>query len=300
MNYRPLKYPLRSGDQLFFMHIPKTGGTTLRAILETQFKPEEIGPFINKSLQLRLRESDPSENWSQFRFLTGHFDYNIYKALPRKPVYLTMLRHPVQRTISVYMHAIRDPNHKLYRIVAEQQVSLSDFLQLPEAKHRIYNRQTQMVAGVRWSDRKNTVSEQTLLEIARVHLDEFAFFGLTERFEESIRLLTYTFDWQPIRHYEALNVTPPSSRRAVITPDILDAIMPHIQLDIELYRFAEELLEVRLQQMQVELRNQPKLRHPVHLRPIGRRLAAIRQKFVPDGSPLGNFYVHLRRRLLGW
>jgi hypothetical protein len=53
---------------------------------------------------------------------------------------------------------------------------------------------------------------------AKRRLDRFAFVGLTERFPESVMLLAYTFDWQPVREVRVLNVTQRRILRDQLAP----------------------------------------------------------------------------------
>ncbi|NJP06719.1 MAG: hypothetical protein HC837_14425 [Chloroflexaceae bacterium] len=95
------------------------------------------------------------------------------------------------------------------------------------------------------------MSDTSVVAIAKAHLDGCAFVGLTERFDDSLRLLCYTFGWSPIEHYVSQNVTP-AELRPEITPAQEALILKRNALDLELYTYAQQLFTRRLQQMEAE------------------------------------------------
>lgn len=94
----PIPYILRPEDQLYFLHIPKTAGTTLISLLDLHFAPDEICPI---QLDTKIHELIP-EKIAHYRLIRGHLDYDFYKLLAKKPIYITMLRDPLERVISLY------------------------------------------------------------------------------------------------------------------------------------------------------------------------------------------------------
>ncbi|NJL22916.1 MAG: sulfotransferase family protein [Leptolyngbyaceae cyanobacterium SM1_3_5] len=103
-----LEYRLQAEDQLCLIHIPKTAGTTLTAILDAQFSVDQICPPL---LNLQTGNSELQEHGAillpeqitRYKLLRGHFHHDLIdRFLVKKPHYLTMLRHPIDRTISLY------------------------------------------------------------------------------------------------------------------------------------------------------------------------------------------------------
>lgn len=90
---------LTAKDQLCFMHIPKTGGLTLVAILDRFYREDEICPLHQATWRL------PREKLSKYRLIIAHGSYQEFVSdrIPR-PLFVTWLRHPVERTLSVYQH----------------------------------------------------------------------------------------------------------------------------------------------------------------------------------------------------
>src|SRR4030095_14701020 len=73
--------------------------------------------------------------------------------------------------------------------------------------------------------------------LAKVHLESLAFFGLKERFDDSVKLLAYTFGWPPIKMKATLNIAPSESKPNV-TPEVQALLEKTNRLDMELYQYA--------------------------------------------------------------
>jgi len=70
----------------YFVHIPKTGGTTLVKMLKDRFNI------------LHIDEECKVDGYESYDIIFGHSSYRVYDHLPR----VTFVRHPVNRLISQY------------------------------------------------------------------------------------------------------------------------------------------------------------------------------------------------------
>jgi len=98
-----------------------------------------------------------------------------------------------------------------------------------------------------------SLSEQKILETAKKHLSECAFFGLVEKYEESLFLLCYTFGWKPFRDIFKLNFAFNKSQRSEITKEAMKSVDERTKLDTELYQYAKNLFESSYVQMVEQL-----------------------------------------------
>lgn len=83
-------------ELIYFIHVPKTGGTTLQHVLVAGFPREKIAP-ANNILALSVGEV------LKARFIGGHFSYAATTLIPRKKVKrVSIFRDPAERLMSVY------------------------------------------------------------------------------------------------------------------------------------------------------------------------------------------------------
>ena len=89
-------FMLELNDILYFLHIPKTAGTSLATWLASHFKISEVCPILEFSA---LRQ-DPDQ-MRRYRFFTGHWGMKL-PALVEGTRIVTWLRDPARRLLSNY------------------------------------------------------------------------------------------------------------------------------------------------------------------------------------------------------
>jgi hypothetical protein len=97
---------------LCFLHIPKTGGTSLTDAVARLFPHDRVftdGGDLTVDYLERL-----GERISGRVFLTGHPGIGVAKALEPKADLITMLRRPADQAVSNYLHVLSDPLNPLH------------------------------------------------------------------------------------------------------------------------------------------------------------------------------------------
>lgn len=108
----------------------------------------------------------------------------------------------------------------------------------------------------------NTEITRANLNIAKQRLKKIAFLGLVEKFQDSLFLLSYTFGWRPIWDTTRLNATRDQQDPRSTSPQVLARVRDSVSLDLELYRFAQDIFEQRFNDMtQTLLRRYGKREH---------------------------------------
>lgn len=262
-------------DQIYFLHIPKTAGTSFRKVIEAQFSPEEICPCtVMQELAEMVRRD--TKQLASYSLIAGHMGYTVVSFLPTPPRVITMLRDPIARTISRFNYmkqhvqgSIRAPwNHARF---LDPDVSIDDFLAFEPTRRLITNFQVRNLAqdfdltktytdfdGKAIAPKMNKLfaytstgmSDEDLLSKAKQRLASCEFVGITERFEESVVLLCRTFGWESIMGIPFLNA---ASQSAGLDCSLSEQTRADLQactsLDTALYEFANELFEQRYQHM---------------------------------------------------
>ncbi|MGI0026214.1 MAG: sulfotransferase family 2 domain-containing protein [Nitrosopumilaceae archaeon] len=266
-----IQYQLKKDDILYFMHIPKTAGTTLVTIIDDHF---DLDSICKAQLWVQILQNR-HQDFAKCRLIRGHFGYGLHNILPKKPAYITMLRDPIERTISQYEHSRRSKFARL-KDSSIIDTSFSHLINDPTASPIFTNKQTRHLAldldvlsltAHMDKDSKDNffydsfmafmspdISDEKMLNIAKQHLSEFAFFGITERFEDSLSLMCYTFGWKPIPNIIKQNVAPSRSAKEELAKETLDAITECTRLDTELYQYACKIFDDRFSQMVQDLK----------------------------------------------
>ena len=230
---------------LFFIHVPKTGGTTFSSIIERLFAPEDIYPIYVKS--------DNHNDWNDFVALSdvnkqkvkafyGHVYYGQHVAIPQPVRYITIMRDPVERVISLYCHFLNDEQNALHEEV--KRTDIQEFVG-KNIDGQACNQQTMMLAGRRLPLPANG---SELLEIAKKNVDEnILVTGFTERFDETLVLTRRLLDFPP-PYYVKKNISNKKFRKKDFDQATIELIRECNSLDYELYdyamkRFDEKILE---------------------------------------------------------
>jgi hypothetical protein len=228
-------------ETAFFIHIPKTAGTTLHRIIDRQY-PRRARHFVYHHHQgvQELKEMSHAQR-TELRMVRGHIPYGLHEFLPRPVKYFTILRDPVERVISYYYYVQREPEHYRYDYANAPGMTIKRYLE-EHTSLQTDNMQTRLVSGI-WTDVGYGECTPAMLEQAKENLAErIAVVGLTEQFDETLLLLQRAFGWRSV-YYHWHNVTQGRPRRASLSPDALDVIAAHNQLDVELYSFGRKLFE---------------------------------------------------------
>lgn len=251
------------GDQIYFLHIAKTAGTSFRSLIDTQFKPEEIAPFYLTHELAEWIKHHKTEKLRNYRLIRGHMGWTPVTYLEAMPHVITMLRDPVARTVSHYRHIIREENHWMYPAFKRRRVTIEEFLEYPPARRLITNFQTRNLAET-WSLQENymddagrmmepslgrlmaygsvSLEEPDLFMLAQERFTQCAFVGVTDRFDESMARFDKQFNWrQQSTSVPKLNRAPEEEIK--LAPETRRKIEELTQLDRALYEIGIKELE---------------------------------------------------------
>lgn len=219
----------------FFVHIPKTAGTTLLHIIEEQYSA--AATLSSRGVALSGRRALLEAMPDHIRVVAGHFHFGMRRFFPRPCRAFTMLRDPVDRLLSAYYFIARSaekPNHQALR---------RGELTMEKLARRQGAVQARFIAGY---GPMEEVAPEVLLREAKENLaSNMAAFGLTEHFDASLLLFNEALGWQ-VNGYVRENVTRDRPALQAREPGELEMIRNHCAVDVELYGFAKELFGQRL------------------------------------------------------
>jgi len=232
-----------SSQSVLFLHIPKTGGTTLRSIISRQYAPATTYEIINPINEhvVGFREKSAAERL-RYKMLHGHMSYGLHEFMSNDYVYITMLRDPLRRAVSDYAFVSSNALHPLYENVKD--MSFGEYL-TSGMTGQLENGQTRLIAG---DCAPGDIGIPTLrpitdqdFERACINLERhFSVVGVLERFDESLVLMQQALGWKN-PFYVRENVTGKGTKPHLSTKD-LEIARTQNQYDMKLYAYACERL----------------------------------------------------------
>lgn len=249
----------------------KTAGTTLALDLHGDFAPEvvypgaldrsspdDVEPYISVAHVLRAAAARPD-----LRLFTGHFAACVCDLMPTRPRTLTLLRDPVERTISVLKHF--KSRFERYDSLTLEQIYDDEFV----FEYFVHDHQTKMFSATPADGIETFVSRLTHAENVARHrglapVDATATFtvdagrlaaaretlaavevvGITERYAGFVEDLRVRFGWWPSgAHADArANV---SAGEWPASSALRGRIAGDNRYDMDLYDYARDLIEGR-------------------------------------------------------
>ena len=232
-------------DTIIFLHIPKTAGSTLNAILQKQYKRQQIyylGANTQESIRSYLDLAD--EEKKSIRLVTGHTAYGFHEYIPGSSTYFTFFRDPVERVVSFYHFVKNNEQHYLNKAAVNEFDGIKPFI-TSGITTMMDNGQTRLISGAWLDPGFGEINEQILAQAKTNLSKKFSVVGLTEQFDATLILFKEIFNWQDIK-YMRKNVTKVAPVERILTAEEKEAVVSLNQYDIALYDYAQTLFEQQI------------------------------------------------------
>jgi hypothetical protein len=218
-----------------FDHLPKTGGTAFKTILEQIFGPENVSPAVSGRSELWSEDT-----YARYPVITGHFHSPIpVDRTNRRRARITMLRDPIDRAISEYFYYRNDVERVEWNKLAvlAKDHDFYAYIKLLESNRdmAISNYYSRRFAS---QISRKSGNQARLLELAKEALLRYDFVGIQEQFNDSIDLFCCKFKLPLVPQIERINVTSLRSRLQELDPKTRKKLLQLNEVDVELYEFA--------------------------------------------------------------
>lgn len=238
--------------RFFYVHVQKAAGTELRERLKRSFSPERLypdptdGDIFEVAPQVSVRQllARWEQRKAEIEIITGHFPYATTELLDADFVTLSVLREPVERTLSHLRHHrkmnadARDlPLEAIYEDVFRPAFFANHMVKMfsltAEEIRRSVERDT-------WAMVMRIDFTPDRIGRAKEHVAQLDVLGLHDAFDDFCAELQARFGWQlgePLYANRTPTEDVPESLRARIAHDNA--------LDLELYEYARDLYTAR-------------------------------------------------------
>lgn len=244
----------RRGTTVFFIHIPKTAGTTLHDILGRQYaasrsfktgsRDHEVWPSLETFSNME------ADRRGQLGLVRGHCVLSVEGLITGPKQFVAFLRDPLQHFRSLFYYIRRatwNPHHD--RVV--RLAGLAEFLDY-QVEYGFDNMQTRHLSGELGAmlpqvsgDPVARAVDAALYQQAVSWLERLGQVGLTDRFDESLLLMRDVLGWQRHCYYQVHNRTK-GRPDTLLDPMLLERFEEVQAWDIALHAKAQELFELSI------------------------------------------------------
>jgi hypothetical protein len=230
-------------EQFFFVHVQKTAGTALLRRMKHAFGERAIYPDptdgVNPDVNLlpEVLQERFAIRGDEIRVITGHFPLCVAELLPADLTTLTILREPIERTLSYLRH------HRVL-LADDRDVPLEEIYSDPfRFQGLVHNHMVKMFALTPETMTAGVLTavqfDRTHLELAKQRLATVDVVGVQERFDAFCDELERRFGW---------DLGPPLFANRTEQVEVSDAFRARIAednaLDVELFEFARDELAI--------------------------------------------------------
>ena len=221
-----LRSPAR---KIFFLHIPKTAGTSLRETVQRAYPGKRcVLIYSQEAAYLRSIQKDVQRAEAVY----GHFSFGFNEVFGVEARYVTVLRDPIARVVSFFRHETQHDDNEYYQQIADG-MTLIDLLR-SEQCFQVNNHMVRIISG---HDDIAITHDARLLRQAEANLEShFDAVGITEEMDKSVELIGERLGW-PRRRSTVQRLNVGLEDKPFVLDDATRAeIIRFNTLDIELYR----------------------------------------------------------------
>lgn len=226
-----------------FQHFSSTGGLSFVQAIQPLLARDEILNYDDSGSRYTFEQARrlPTEQRAKFRLVWGHLVHRANEVLPTRPVYATLLRHPVFKFVSDfnYCRVYRDSAHVQALPVHKSLSSLSDAIQFwhDSGEYAEFSHGHWIYKYWYTSPDKPPLSQHNAVErLARHYLDErFDFIGITDLFEESLVAFCRRYRLGFPMAWKRTSVARVPWNESALASNVIDTLMKLLAADVRIY-----------------------------------------------------------------
>lgn len=223
------------------LHIQKTAGTSLLRLIEKSYPAKNIFRWYAEKKLPEEKCHEPGH------ILIGHFHFGIQERVFDKCDMVTLLRNPVERTISQLYFMRRtflmrkDEAASRHKAWFQQNESPMGFINKTK-RWQLDNAMVRMISGVRHTVPFGELTDDHL-HAAMDHLSKFAYVGFQENFRNDIKNLSRLYGWRrmalPRNIRRESHYIDSGQRRELIRRNRLDLVLYQHAIGVRADRLRE-------------------------------------------------------------
>lgn len=210
-------------NRLLFIHLPKTGGSTMYDIIKNHiFQGENNCLSVGNPEQVKQFQELNFEQVSAYKVISGHINFMTTKSKLGESIRefftFTLLRNPVAQSLSLYQYILQTPKH-----IQHSKVKSLSFEEFIDSDLYTPNIQCKIIS--------NQPSCQASLEILKNHFDCF---GTLENFDRIVEKVCQHFG-KAVPSYRILNKSKKIVDQEAINYSLFEKILSRNEQDVQLY-----------------------------------------------------------------
>lgn len=216
--------------QNIFIHIPKTGGTTINCVMNKSQWQTEIN-FFYRHISYETKRSNSKDIFNPLNY-DKYIDYNIFM----------LLRHPLDRIISEY-YFIKD-RHEFLSLLKPKPKNFKEYIQ---------NKQTQnymigFLLGKRIFD-TDTVKEDDLELVINTIKNLPIHVGIYEHYQESLNYFDKILGIKWPKKIDVKRITLNRPELNEISDKLKNYVLENNDLDNKLYQYCLEIFKQKVHEI---------------------------------------------------
>ena len=208
-----------------FIHIPKTGGTTINTAINDSFWQTEVG-FFYRHIQLKEGKKSNAGDIFDPKNFEQYKKYNI----------LMMLRHPIDRVTSEY-HFIKERKNFM-ELLKKKPNDFKDYINNYQTQNGVVNfLMGRQFFGTRKASEEDLEQIIEAIETIPIHV------GIFEDFTSSLQYFSEVSDIKWKKEIEVKRITFNRPKVDELTDELKSLILENNQLDLKLYEYCLKKFE---------------------------------------------------------